>query len=308
MRRTFTELKEAYKAISNMKTKYGNHKKTLFHLHTPASYDYTLLNRWNKEGYNKSSEIEIFNLCIDNQIFPKEFCIETYKLENEYLIYNSKKEFLSYLLLANELLINQFEIVVVNDHHTFAGVEKLKLSIRELKKTKYNSDTYPTVFIGIEVSCADRLHVVGIFNDRKSNLEKIEEWLSEHLISEVEGVFLTSYDVMEFFVKCGGITYIAHINSSNIFNKEKFLSGGYKKKLLSSDYAKIIGITDIKQKNRIELLMKDYSNNEVNFVIDNDSHDINSLSDRYFWIKGSKINFRMLKEVEWQPFFRQKST
>jgi predicted ATPase len=294
--RTYSEIKEAYKQLCSKKTEYGSYKKSIFHIHTPASYDFTLLNKWDENKFNRADETEILELCIENKIIPKGFDFKSNKFENEDNIFVSKKEFLSYLLLANELLSNKFEIAVVCDHHTFSGVKKLEKCINELKTNKHNFDIHTRVFSGIEVSCADRLHVVGIFKNNQNNLEKIEKWLNDNLISEIEGVFLTSYDVMNFFDRQGGITYIAHINSSDIFKKEKFLSGGYKKKLLSCDYSNVVGISNIDQKDNIENLMKNFNAN-IKYVIDNDSHNIDLLNKNYFWIKGSKINFRMLKEA-----------
>ncbi|MBG0765495.1 MAG: hypothetical protein H0S78_11590, partial [Tissierellales bacterium] len=54
-------------------------------------------------------------------------------------------------------------------------------------------------------------------------------------------------------------------------------------------------------KDAIKQYKSDRSNKEQLFKfkerIDNDSHNIDLLNKNYFWIKGSKINFRMLKEA-----------
>src|SRR5699024_204045 len=80
------------------------------------------------------------------------------------------------------------------------------------------------LFRGIEISCADKLHVVAILDGNKKKEEEVIKWLDEKLISEKDGVYVTSLEVMDFFTSLGAITYIAHIYSSNI-NKDKFLNG-----------------------------------------------------------------------------------
>lgn len=102
-------------------------------------------------------------------------------------------------MLANELLINQYEIAVVTDHNTFEGIDKLKICIHHLKKLKVKYNVETILFRGIEISCADKLHVVAILDDDKNNEEEVIKWLDEKLISEKDGVYVTSLEVMDFF-------------------------------------------------------------------------------------------------------------
>lgn len=44
---------DVYNKICSVKSKYGIYHKTLFHLHTPASYDYKLLEGWKPEDFYK---------------------------------------------------------------------------------------------------------------------------------------------------------------------------------------------------------------------------------------------------------------
>ena len=51
--------KRAYNAILKKKDSFGTFHKTCFHLHTPASHDYQLLESWSKDDFRKASEQEI---------------------------------------------------------------------------------------------------------------------------------------------------------------------------------------------------------------------------------------------------------
>ena len=44
-------INDIYKKIKDTKNKYGTFYKTLFHLHTPESYDYKLRKDWKVDDY-----------------------------------------------------------------------------------------------------------------------------------------------------------------------------------------------------------------------------------------------------------------
>ncbi|HEP6947597.1 TPA: AAA family ATPase [Streptococcus pyogenes] len=293
--RTYGEVIEAYKHIKKTRDNFGFPRKSIFHIHTPASHDYKLMENLGTDGYKKITEKELEDIIYERSIIPLINGKRDIKFGEDFDIFESKKEIYAFLLLANELLINQYEIAVVTDHNTFEGIDKLKICIHHLKKLKVKYNVETILFRGIEISCADKLHVVAILDDDKNNEEEVIKWLDEKLISEKDGVYVTSLEVMDFFSSLGAITYIAHIYSSNI-NKDKFLSGAYKKKLFSSENTRIVGLKNKNQIKGAKNFMKNYRE-DVNFLIDNDSHSIDTLDNNFFWIKGSDINFQMLKEA-----------
>ena len=294
-KRTYSEIVNAYKNIKSTRNNFGFPRKSIFHIHTPASHDYKLIDYLGPKGYEEIDVKELECIICEKEIIPFIDGKIFDDFGNDFDIFNNKKELYAFLLLAHELIINKYEIVVVTDHNTFQGIDKLKLCIYHLKKLKsmYNLET--KIFRGIEISCADKLHVVAILDDDRKKEEEVIKWLDDKLISEKDGVYVTSLDAMDFFSRLGAITYIAHIYSSNV-NKDKFLSGAYKKKLFSSENTRIVGI-----KNKDQIIgAKSFLNNyrkDVNFLIDNDSHSIDTLDNNFFWIKGSDINFQMLKEA-----------
>lgn len=203
----------------------GDYKKTLFHVHTPASYDYRFKSEWNRNDYKRLTEQNLFHEHIVSS-FDKEIAalIGEVQLNEELAIFETKKEFYSYLLIANQLLKNNYEIVVVTDHNTTKGIVKLQ---KALDNYRNNVHKHCNVIYGIEITCADRLHVVGMF--RAEQLGEVEQWLSDHIISEEYGVMKSSYDVLKDFYDKQCYAYIAHINTSELFSQKNIYSGGYKK-------------------------------------------------------------------------------
>lgn len=285
----------AYEAITKDKVKYGVYHKTCFHVHTPASYDYRLFKGWTDSRFKEATDEELYSLCVKNHVFPEEIIkIENIAIEKDH--FSSVKEFLSYILLANAIKENSIEIVLVADHNNINGFEKLQIAIKKLFDFK-PSEKYPVVVLGIEISCADRLHVVGIFDEKQHSItDKISKWLNENLISEKDGTFKTSFEVLNSIEEIGGIGYIAHIDTADIF-KEGHFSNGYKKRLFADNCLKIVGTKRYEDKDNLLNNIRKYRSQDVKIVLDNDAHEIDTLSNNNFWTKGSHRSFSMIKEA-----------
>lgn len=286
---------QAYKSIIESKKNYGVYRKTCFHLHTPASYDYKLLNSWDEAQYKNATDDQIYNLCIERNLFPKDHCpLENIEYDNKF--FNNRKEFLSYLLLAQSIINNGIEIAVITDHNSISGYKKTKKAIDLLYQSKRPA-IYPILILGIEITCADKLHVVGIFDENKSDIFSIiNNWLTENLITENEGTYKTSLDVLNFIKSQNAIGYIAHIDSSDIF-KPDYFSNAYKKRLFSEESLTVIGTKNPEKIDSTLNRIKNFRSSYIKVVLDNDSHDIESLDYNNFWLKGSTRNFFMIKEA-----------
>ena len=151
MKQNYIEAKTAYNAICGAKKNYGKYHKSIFHLHTPESYDYTLKKVWSIKEYKSKNESDIIQLCIDENIFPKEFPFSDFELKNEFEIFSSMKEFFSFVVLGNALLENGIEIVVVSDHNSIGGIKKLEKVIKYLSDAK-KYDVYTHIVAGVEIS------------------------------------------------------------------------------------------------------------------------------------------------------------
>ena len=288
-------LVKIYQSIIGIKEKYGRLRKTLFHLHTPYSHDFRLTNKWKPEKYLSASDAEIEAYCERENVFPKGFPIKGVEIPiNRQELYSNKKQWLSFMALASALVTESYELVVVSDHNRIGAASLLRKAIDDVKK--YNADKpYTEVLAGVEISCADKLHVIGIYDENKEEI--IQKWLEEGLVSEIEGTFYTSLQVLEFFHKHGQIAYIAHLNTSPFFAEQKFLNGAYKKKMISEGAFNLVGVTS---KDSIPSLKKKTQAAKIetiNFVIDNDSHSCEGVKENYFWIKASKLSFQSLHEA-----------
>ena len=288
----YIDAERACKKIKQEKCRYGEYKKICLHIHTPASYDYKLRSEWSVKDYKEATEDSIFCICLEQKVFPKDYSITDIPSQDTKSVFSSKKELMAYLLLANSLIKNSIEMAVVTDHDTIDGVEKLRKAVDILKK--YKTGSYPEILLGIEISCADKNHVVGIFDDSQLIRGKINSWLEDNLISQEDGTIKSSLDTLDFIDEIGGIGYLAHINSSDMLQKGH-MSGGYKKKVLCQ--SKIMGISDLELIHKTTQQIHSYSKITPKYLLDNDAHSIEELNNKAFWVKSSKCSFAALKEA-----------
>ena len=298
------EAERAYKTIRGEKNKFGSYRKTLFHVHTPESHDYRLFKKWEDLPENDWNNLTIDDYIreISNQkIFPKDF-LQTYKggkvlYENYFMNgFSSEKEQVAFLTIAQSLYNENISVVVVSDHNTISGIEKLKSAIKLVSALSQNkSKEYIEVINGVEISCADKVHVLVAFPNIKINF--IKKWLNSNLMSIKEGSFKASLEVLEKFIDENCFAYIAHINSSDLF-KEGHFSNAYKKKLFSIAYTQFIGVSNLDKIDNINSYLKAYlKKRKPAFVLDNDSHCIEDHSINPMWMKFSKRNYDQLREA-----------
>lgn len=288
------QVKSAYNELKTKKDNSGKFYKTLFHIHTPQSHDYSLLEEWNCSEYQKKSDDDIYEVS-KNKIKGID-CLKKSDIKEDSLKYgySNCKEYLSYLILANELYLQEIGCVIVSDHNTIKGIKKLEKSI-ELLKSAYPNNIYPHVFNGVEISCADKLHVVVVFDNKRTEL--VENWLKNNIIDEKSGTYETSLNVLSYFSEEGLFCYIAHINSSDLF-KEEYLAFAYKKRLLESKLIQFLGVSKCDSIDTVNNNIRNYNKKiKVKYILDNDSHNIDNIKNNIMWIKGSKRNYEMLIEA-----------
>lgn len=283
----------------------GRFRKTLFHIHTPASHDYKLIddethdllnikksNNW--RDLTEDDLMKIWNY-LEISVFKDQTSEEISKIMPEMFL--DIKEFLAYLIVAHSILIERIELCLITDHNTIDGFNKLEEALNILIHERKNYDVKTRLELGIEISCSDKNHIVVILDRRKEKqIKSLTHWLETNIISSKDGTIRTSFDVFNEINRINAIGYIAHINTSNIFNKD-YLSGTYKKQLFSSGLFSIIGITDVKQISGTVERLSHFTHQKFNFVIDNDSHHINQLKKDFFYIKGDKLNFTTLQSA-----------
>lgn len=284
-----TSEEEVYELFSNVKNEYGKYHKCIFHIHTPASYDYKLYENSSKK-YETITDEEMYDLAIEEKVIANKNQIKYLELDTP--IYSSIKEYVTYMIIANKLIENYIETVVIADHNTFSGIEKLEEAIKRMHKK--NPKCYPQVIPGAEISCADRNHVVIMFE--QSKLREIKEYITNILIDEESGTYATGLEIIQKISEFGGFSYIAHINSSDI-TKSGILTGGYKKRLFEQEDLKILGVSKLSTIETAKVELRNYTTKKFDYILDNDSHGIDTLLDSYFWIKGTKTDFSIIKDL-----------
>lgn len=292
------EIKEIYKGQKALQQKSIIQQKGLFHLHTPQSHDYRLFN--GIENWQEVSEETIFQKCKEiDDFFALSFnTIEDARLLMDNTIFDSFKECLSFYCLALCIIKNDFKYIVVSDHNTIDGNKKLEQAINEClsyRTPKFNIE----VIHGIEISCADKIHVVVIYDKKNITAErKMKEWLEANMISQQIGSFRPSLDVIEYFRSSElFLPYIAHINTADIF-KDSFLTKAYKQKLFLLNDICIFGVNDITKQ---EMIIKEINaivpDRECVCFLDNDAHSIDELSQNITYIKGERVDYHGIKKA-----------
>lgn len=288
-----------YKSIIDIKKgKFGTFHKCLFHLHTPASYDYCLYvaKKDDRDYYKNLSDSVMYKIALDEGLFTIAIFSSHKEIEYDNSVFSSVKEYLTYLLIAQNLCKNDIKLVIISDHNTISGYKKLCIAVDNYCKDR--NVIYPTVLLGMEISCGDKNHIVGIFNLNSKGIteDTINNWISDHVMSKEDGTYLTSIDVLSQINDMGGVGYLAHLDTSNIF-KDSYLSDSYRRRLFNLECFKVIGLSDRHKAADIEGRISKYREGGICFVIDSDSHSIDTIKDKTFWIKGQKCNFKMIKKA-----------
>lgn len=298
----YIKIRKVYDDVNKLRKNYGILKKCEFHIHTPASYDYRLYDDWKPEEYKNISDIDLLKIAVEEEYITEKNKnelkdnIEYYRSENYIKIVNKKgyknfKEYLSYLLIAHKLYEKEVEVAVISDHNTIEGYKKLKTALIDYyKQRRDKSINCITLFLGVEISCSERNHVIGIFNDNK--YVDLEEYLRQNIISEEYGTYQTSLTVISDIKKMKGIPYIAHINSSDLYGSE-----GYKKTLFNGQFL-LLGLSNIEKRENVLERIKPFNanvENEYCFIAEGDSHALDTLGKRNNWIKFNQVNFQALQ-------------
>jgi hypothetical protein len=304
---TYQRLRMVYELIEKSRKKYGKLKKSEVHFHTPASHDYRLIE--NRE-YKNLDISEIVHIGVKEQYISQEaadeillnlddYTSEAYvnQLKEEAKPFHSFKEFFSYCLIAHKLYKSRVEVAIITDHNTIKGYLKLKYALDFYFKERLKSKDQKQqifLFLGVEISCSEKNHLVAIFDEKK--YDDVQIFLDECIINEEDGTYYTSHLMRERIAEeLDGITYLAHVNSSDLLGSE-----GYNKTLFSKKDMKVIGITSLdSKKGVIQRLLKHNKEvaNKIGFIYESDSHEISTLGTKNTWIKFSDVSFAALKNA-----------
>lgn len=255
MRGFNNKIKSVYQELTNSKEKFGSFHKTLIHLHTPVSYDYKLFSNWTATKYRKITEDELYDIFFENKKIKVDKTIFFSNFDK--VVFSSSKEYISFLMLAEAIIKNGIEIVVVTDHNTTKGIKKLQMAVSIIMKNYPIYDIHPHILHGVEISAADKLHIVCIYDYEQESW--VNQWLSENIISEKDGSYQHSLTVMKDFNNQKIVNYIAHFNSYDILKKGSHLLGAYKRKIFSKENTRFLefNINSKESSQQLDILYKE---------------------------------------------------
>lgn len=255
MRGFNNKIKSVYQELTNSKEKFGSFHKTLIHLHTPVSYDYKLFSNWTATKYRKITEDELYDIFFENKKIKVDKTIFFSNFDK--VVFSSSKEYISFLMLAEAIIKNGIEIVVVTDHNTTKGIKKLQMAVSIIMKNYPIYDIHPHILHGVEISVADKLHIVCIYDYEQESW--VNQWLSENIISEKDGSYQHSLTIMKDFNNQKIVNYIAHFNSYDILKKGSHLLGAYKRKIFSKENTRFLefNINSKESSQQLDILYKE---------------------------------------------------
>ncbi|MEH7159392.1 AAA family ATPase [Neobacillus drentensis] len=298
-------LKKVYKELELLKESYGRLHKCEFHIHTPASYDYRLSTG---KKFKNMALNDVLEIARDEEYLSDELILKIQQNtteENEQLVnnlneksgtsYKDLREIIAYELIANKLYKSDIEIAVISDHNTINGYKNLRDALIRLYETKYKAQQKKCIrlFLGIEISCSDRYHLVAIFNEE--NYPTVSRFVEKYIHSEEDGTYISCLDMVKKVFDHNGIPYIAHINSNDLLGTDL-----YKRSLFDASGLFIVGLTNSDSNKKTFDRIEPFSSNvKKNFccINEGDSHELSQIGVRNSWIKFNSINFNSLKKA-----------
>jgi energy-coupling factor transporter ATP-binding protein EcfA2 len=291
-----------------IKKKFATFHKIAVHIHTPQSYDYNLIKTCNNSDIDEN---DLINIAKQYKILPKQdYLLNDFNDKT----FDSSEEELKFLIQAKCIVNKGIEAVIITDHNQLGGSKKMIRAMRILKRYGVIQKCC-SVISGIEISCADKNHVVGIFDDKATTTEKIQNWHRDFIMDRVSGTYKTAIDVLKMINEIGGIGYIAHINTNSILFGKDSLSKGYKRELFNLPFMQLFGLKDLSQTEYIQNKISEFRQVKGRLVpiLEDDSHSLDDLGKRTFWIKAEHINFKAIRdalrefslstEIDGQPYY-----
>ena len=112
----YSNEREAYESLKKNNNKSGKYFKSVFHIHTPASHDFKLISSEDENWYKSLSDLDVYEICINNKVFPDIVTIDTFS-DEKFRDFENIKESLTYLLIADKLAKENIALAVVTDHN-----------------------------------------------------------------------------------------------------------------------------------------------------------------------------------------------
>lgn len=282
------EILIAFQSLQQERKKYSYFHAAELHIHTPASSDYKL----KQDRLLKDATLEeVIALAIEYKLISPEQKELIKDLEEK------NKNSIIYELIAKRLYDLNIKIAVVSDHNTMEGFSFLEKAIKNVKY-KFNYDYFIDVFPGIEITCNDKTHVIGIFNHSSASLSFVAKKL-ESLDLDEEGTTKDPSYVIKTIKSAKGIVYIAHYDTSE---STTVWSKKFQHQMFADENLDAIALRQCTERkidyytNRFQQELLNRTNN-LAFIKDGDSHSVGEIGINIIWIKCGSVNFTNLRHA-----------
>lgn len=282
---THQQIIELFSTLQNQNKKYASFHKAELHIHTPASDDYRLNS---KVLLKDATDEEVVSVAIKHGLIKPE-------QKNTVLSGFSSKELIVYEIIAKQLYNHKVRIATIADHNSIDGYEKLNSAIKSVKQ-KFNYKYHIDLFPGIEITCNNKSHVVGIFNHSKESLRYIGRMI-ESLGLDKDGTIRDPVFVVRSVKKARGLVYLAHFDNTDLG-----LTLKYQQAMFSDENLDAISLSKCSDdkinfyKNKFKKELDSRKQNLI-FICDGDSHSVDEIGKRPIWIKSGTINFTNIRHA-----------
>lgn len=229
----------------------GKWWKIDFHLHTPGSYDYGHGN----EALQSTTPKEFLKCCMEKKL----------------------------------------DCIVVSDHDTFEWIPKLREALSEMRIENSVFFREIVIFPGIEINTQGNVHLLGIF-DPSTSYEKLCEIFGKLSIDKNLRLTINSTNVvMEEILRNGGVAIPAHVDdNSGLFGRSSRIPSEPHSETLSQPVPATIikSVLNVDELLALEVLGSNFHNGlfesshrKLSFVVGSDSHEPNTIANRFTWVK-----------------------
>lgn len=182
----------------------------------------------------------------------------------------------------------KLDCVVITDHNVFDWIPKLQQALEELRNANDEEFRDIVIFPGIEINVQGGVHLLGIF-DPSSNFEDLKSIFARaEYDKNSQATRRPLHEVMNIIIENNGIAIPSHVD------KERGLF------CISSDIKRaafnVQGLLAFEMINP-ECHDQEYveSKLKLSHVLGSDSHDIETIADKFTWVKMGEANIEALR-------------
>lgn len=182
----------------------------------------------------------------------------------------------------------KLDCVVITDHNVFDWIPKLQQALEELREANDEEFRDIVIFPGIEINVQGGVHLLGIF-DPSSKFEDIKSIFARvEYDKNSQATRRPLHEVMNIIIENNGIAIPAHVDEERGLFR---ISSDIKRTAFS-----VQGLL------ALEMINSRYHNQEytesklkLSHVLGSDSHDIETIADKFTWVKMGEANIEALR-------------